>query len=202
MQDSITHEALEACTLADCPPGLFLFNGTLGFKSEYITTLENPRRYQCDAYVVESGEYFHGGAKDTQERAALIVTPIRTGQLIHAQPSGPDRYPLRACVWKRRPYDGCPQGEWVLEIEGQINDMSFVSRHTEPLTTPPEEVPGLPSLYAAQPSGDEVEAVKAGLRECFDSERPGDDDKALTLLATAAITALDAVRKARENGDG
>jgi hypothetical protein len=68
-------EALEACTLADCPPGLFTFNGTLCFKSEYTTTLENPHRYQCDAYVVESGEYFHGGAKSTAERAALIVTP-------------------------------------------------------------------------------------------------------------------------------
>lgn len=87
MQDSITHETLKACTLADCPPGLFMFNGTMGFKSEYTTTLENPRRYQCDAYVVESGEYFHGGAKSTQDRAALIVIPLRTGQLVHAAPS-------------------------------------------------------------------------------------------------------------------
>ena len=86
----ITPEALEACTLADCPPGLFMFNGMMGFKSEYTTTLENPRRYQCDAYVVESGEYFHGGAKSTQDRAALIVIPLRTGQLILAQPSGDD----------------------------------------------------------------------------------------------------------------
>lgn len=128
----------------------------------------------------------------------------RTGQLILAQPSGPERYPLRACIWKRQPYDGCPQGEWVLEIEGQINDMSFVSRHTEPLTTPPEEVPGLPSLYASQPSGDEVEAVKAAILPALWSPASGpvvwDDQKRAATeqqaerMATAAITALDAVR--------
>lgn len=73
------------CSLNECPPGLFMFNDTLGFKSEYTTTLENPRRYQCDAYVVESGEYFHGGARDTQERGALMVRPIRTGQLVGVQ---------------------------------------------------------------------------------------------------------------------
>jgi hypothetical protein len=72
----------EAVELRDCPPGLFWFNGTLGFKSEYTTTLENPRRYQCDAYVVESGEYFWGGAKNTAERAKLMVHPIDAGQLV------------------------------------------------------------------------------------------------------------------------
>ena len=63
-------------TLNDCPPGLFWFEDMLGFKSEYTTTLENPRRYQCDAYVVESGEYFHGGAKSTEERGKLLVRPV------------------------------------------------------------------------------------------------------------------------------
>lgn len=64
-------------TLNDCPPGLFLFGGRhLGFKTEYVTTLEDPRRYQVDAYVVESGEYFHGGAKGCEERGKLLVQPI------------------------------------------------------------------------------------------------------------------------------
>ena len=62
--------------LRDCPPGLFMFEGTLCFRSEYSTTLENPRRYQPDAYVVESGEYFWGGAKTSEERSALIVFPV------------------------------------------------------------------------------------------------------------------------------
>lgn len=122
---------------------------------------------------------------------ADMANALRTGQLVHAVPSGQDRYPLRACVWKRQPYDGCPQGEWVLEIEGQINDMSFVTRHTEPLTTPPEEVPGLPSLYASQPSGDEVEAVAQGI------VRAGYNPATASHIAEIAITAL----KARENDD-
>ncbi len=74
--------AAATCTLADCPPGLFWCGDTLGFKSEYTTTLENPRRYQCDAYVVASGEYFHGGARNTAERAALIVRPVSAGRLV------------------------------------------------------------------------------------------------------------------------
>lgn len=67
---------MDEVTLNDCPPGLFWFGDTLGFKSEYATTLENPRRYQCDAYVVASGEYFHGGARNTEERGRLMVVPI------------------------------------------------------------------------------------------------------------------------------
>lgn len=96
--DPVELERLSDCTLAECPPGLFMFNGTMGFKSEYTTTLENPRRYQCDAYVVESGEYFHGGAKGTQDRAALIVTPLRTGQLVPAQPSGDEVEAVKAAI--------------------------------------------------------------------------------------------------------
>ena len=68
--------AVEPVTLNECPPGLFMFDGTLCFKSEYTTTLENPRRYQVDAYCVESGEYFHGGAKSSTERGNLMVEPI------------------------------------------------------------------------------------------------------------------------------
>lgn len=67
--------------LNDCSPGLFLFNGSLCFKSEYTSTLENPRRYQCDAYVASSGEYFHGGAKSTEERGNLMVLPVSADRL-------------------------------------------------------------------------------------------------------------------------
>lgn len=76
-------------TLNDCPPGLFLFNGKhLGFKSEYTTTLENPRRYQVDAYVVESGEYFWGGAKTSEERGKMIVQPLVSHPTpVHEAPS-------------------------------------------------------------------------------------------------------------------
>lgn len=69
-------EQVREVSLNDCPPGLFWFGQTLGFKSEYTTVLENPRRYQCDAYVVESGEYFWGGAKGSEERGKLLVRPV------------------------------------------------------------------------------------------------------------------------------
>lgn len=63
--------------LAECPPGLFLFNGNLGFKSEYKTeSMSPPGFWQSDAYVVESGEYFWGGVSDAREREQLIVTPL------------------------------------------------------------------------------------------------------------------------------
>lgn len=66
-------------TLADCPTGLFWFNGTLGFKSEYATLKEENGvavGVQCDAYVVSSGEYFWGGVSDWRQRDKLMVTPI------------------------------------------------------------------------------------------------------------------------------
>mgnify|MGYP001590466193 CR=1 FL=1 len=60
-----------SCTLSECPPGLFIFNGSIGFKSEYSTPEGSP-----DAYVVSSGEYFWGGTADRKARDALTVTPI------------------------------------------------------------------------------------------------------------------------------
>lgn len=62
-------------TLNECPPGLFRTeDGTIGFKSEYTTTTgAGP---QCDAYCVESGEYFHGGTGSVEARGALLVEPI------------------------------------------------------------------------------------------------------------------------------
>lgn len=60
-----------ACTLAECPPGLFLFGNCLGFKSEYSTN-----EGKIDAFVVASGEFFWGGAKTNEERNILMVTPV------------------------------------------------------------------------------------------------------------------------------
>lgn len=53
--------------LGDCPPGLFLFNGHLGFKSEYGGN---------DVFCADSGEYFWGGAADNVARDALMVLPL------------------------------------------------------------------------------------------------------------------------------
>jgi hypothetical protein len=57
-------------TLDACPPGLFLYEGRLGFKSEYRDA-NGP-----EAYVVESGEYFWGGTDDVDVRLNLKVTPV------------------------------------------------------------------------------------------------------------------------------
>ena len=60
-----------ACRLDECPPGLFLAGNCLGFKSEYRN-----EKGTCEAYVVASGEFFWGGAKTSEEREGLIVTPV------------------------------------------------------------------------------------------------------------------------------
>lgn len=61
------------CTLKECPSGPF-FHGHeqryVGFKTEYSTDDGFP-----EAYCMESGEFFWGGAKDQSERASLIVQP-------------------------------------------------------------------------------------------------------------------------------
>lgn len=78
----------EECTLVECPPGLFRWGDALGFKTEYgAMRLATPSdipgdqlRWTVgnwpDAYVVASGEYFWGGTKTQEERAALIVQPL------------------------------------------------------------------------------------------------------------------------------
>ncbi len=55
-------------------------------------------------------------------------------------------YPLSARIWWRE-----STGEWVLELSGTINDHTFTCRHTEPASTKPEDVAGLPSLYQQLP---------------------------------------------------
>lgn len=60
-----------ACTLDECPPGLFIFGDCLGFKSEYRTP-----QGANEAYVVSSGEFFWGGTTKPDEQGALMVTPV------------------------------------------------------------------------------------------------------------------------------
>lgn len=74
--------AIAPCTLAECPPGLFLADAynTLGFKSEYRTD-----RGAIEAYIVESGEFFWGDHPQTVERQRLqIVRPISHADAILA----------------------------------------------------------------------------------------------------------------------
>jgi hypothetical protein len=85
----------ETCTLADCPPGPFAFNGSLGFKTEYHLSYPNELgggKFEYistrwpDAYCMESGEVFWGGAATHEVRAALIVTPIDITAWVPAPP--------------------------------------------------------------------------------------------------------------------
>ena len=81
--DSYAGDAGEAepCTFADCPPGLFRWNGLLCFKSEYSTKAGQP-----DAYCVDSGEYFWGGTSgDLEKRRNLIVKPVASTALSHGE---------------------------------------------------------------------------------------------------------------------
>lgn len=70
-----------------------------------------------------------------------------------------DGHPIAGRVWFR-----ASTHEWVLELNGTINGTNFTCRHTEPASTKPEDVPGLPSLYAATPAAvqNEDELVSLG----------------------------------------
>jgi hypothetical protein len=84
---------VELVTLAECPPGLFMFGDTLGFKTEYgamrcVPPFDVPGdqlRWTVsqlpDAYVVASGEYFWGGTSSHKDRAKLLVTPVDATRL-------------------------------------------------------------------------------------------------------------------------
>lgn len=55
-------------TIYECPPGLFLFEKTVGFKDGY----------GGDPCCADTGEIFWGGAKTVEERKKLKVIPCVT----------------------------------------------------------------------------------------------------------------------------
>lgn len=61
--------------LIDAPVGLFEHNGNLALKTEY-STIHKDGTSTPDCYLVESGEYFWGGAKTAAERNDLEVKPV------------------------------------------------------------------------------------------------------------------------------
>ena len=65
-----------ACTLADCPEGLFVFHRdghlSIGFKSEY-TRINN----LIEAHCFTTGEQFWGGSDTIEDQRNLIVYPIK-----------------------------------------------------------------------------------------------------------------------------
>ena len=89
--------AAHCVTLAECPPGLFLWNGTLGFKSEYGAMepddATNGKHWKvgnrADAYCADSGEYFWGGTSTHDDRAKVLVYPIDAGTVAMVASHGP-----------------------------------------------------------------------------------------------------------------
>lgn len=65
--------------LIDAPVGLFLYDGEMCLKTEYIAD------WGIEAYIVSSGEAFWGGAKTTEERRYLEVTPIEAEPVRHGR---------------------------------------------------------------------------------------------------------------------
>lgn len=58
-------------SIADCPPGHFLFKGKhVGFKSEYLTNSGNLEVFN------EAGEAFWGGTSVAEERDKIMVIPL------------------------------------------------------------------------------------------------------------------------------
>ena len=68
-------------------------------------------------------------------------------------PADVEHYDISATVRRRSPYGGCPDGEWVLALDGSIGDTGFTSSHAVPAQFRPEDVPGLPHLYEALDAG-------------------------------------------------
>jgi len=54
------------CQLKECPPGFFIYNNSLCFKTEY-----KPEEVYC-----ESGEIFWGGTTKDEMRQILDVQPV------------------------------------------------------------------------------------------------------------------------------
>lgn len=83
----------ELVSLSECPPGLFLWNGTLGFMSEYgaMEPVVMGKTWtvgkRADAYCADSGEYFWGGTSNHDDRAKLMVQPVDAASLLSAPPA-------------------------------------------------------------------------------------------------------------------
>jgi hypothetical protein len=100
-------------------------------------------------------------------RAIDTVLAALTPRDDPAYPPYEGAVPLKACVWKRDSTQ-----EWVLEIEGIINDTDGNWRHTQPLTVPIEEVPGLPTHYRDEPAAATDETLESAKDAMFRATVP------------------------------
>lgn len=63
--------ARSPCKLIDCPPGLFIYNGEVGFKTADYSNLPD----RIEVYLLSTGEKFTGGEEYTWATAELEVRP-------------------------------------------------------------------------------------------------------------------------------
>lgn len=89
--------AAHCVTLAECPPGLFFWNGTIGFKSEYGAMEpagDGGKAWRVgnrpDAYCADSGEFFWGGSSTHEDRAKVLVMPINAQTVAMVASHGPE----------------------------------------------------------------------------------------------------------------
>lgn len=64
-QVSMRYDIGEPVKFISCPPGLFLFAGTLALKTDYN-----------NAFIVDDGDAFWGGTATAGERDELMVSPL------------------------------------------------------------------------------------------------------------------------------
>jgi hypothetical protein len=138
--------------------------------------------------AVMSG-FDHMGTGDTADEAASIEEWAELRADLpgvvrrHFSYAGPV-FPLDACVWFRE-----STGEWILEVDGVINDTHLSCRHTQPGDLAPEEVPGLPDLHALE------EEARAALGPVLYWYQPDEDpDRPLIELIADAAADLAADR--------
>jgi hypothetical protein len=62
-------------TLLECPPGLFVFEGEVCFKSEHHSNLPD----RMEVFCTSTGEVFWGGTDHWVERSELKVHPACFG---------------------------------------------------------------------------------------------------------------------------
>lgn len=96
----MTDRKIAKVTLHECPPGPFLFEGALGFKTEYcameaigpVNVPGSQVRWRVgkwpDAYCMDSGEVFWGGTTTHEDRAALLVEPVDVRAILERERTG------------------------------------------------------------------------------------------------------------------
>lgn len=128
--------------LQDCPVGLFRSEaGVLCLKTEYTSA-----RGKIEAYIVESGEAFWGGASTPEDQRRVLVTPVEY------RPSFQDRAApwMQDCFGSEVAADRLERGDRHLE---EVLELLQSGGY------PPERVAALTTYVYARPAGEPAQEV-------------------------------------------